>query len=145
MGNVDPREVKYVLSNPQCFQQDFNLIKCRYKKLYDAPFVVDCQRFPARSDCYDAKSYNRFYKQHIEFKLQVSVYQNKEFWRQTLQETDYLYQVWDTVSDSRSEYYYVTVRREALKNLRDMIGEDAYYTGELPPYVPLWRFNEVSK
>ena len=40
------------------------------------------------------------------------------------------------------EYYYVTVRRQALKRLRHMVGHDDYFAGILPPYVPLWRFEE---
>jgi hypothetical protein len=140
---LDPRETKYVLF-PN-FAQDLKMIQKRYEKLYDAPFVIDCERFPDRSFAYDARAFNRLYKIQIEFKLQVSVYQNREYWRQTLKETDYLYNVWDKVQDSHCQYYYVTVRREALKDLRNMIGEDAYYAGELPPYVPIWRFQNICR
>jgi hypothetical protein len=38
----------------------------------------------------------------------------------------------------------VTVRRQALKKLREMIGENAYYYGQMPPSVPVWRFREVE-
>jgi hypothetical protein len=31
----------------------------------------------------------------------------------------------------------------ALKKLRDMLGEEAYFNGELPPYVPEWSFTAV--
>ena len=33
--------------------------------------------------------------------------------------------------------------RSALARLRDYIGPDAYYRGEMPPPVPLWRFEMV--
>ena len=46
--------------------------------------------------------------------------------------------------DARCEYYYITVRRQALKRLRTMIGAEAYDAAELPPYVPLWRFLELN-
>ena len=59
-------------------------------------------------------------------------------------ETDRLYQVWDSVRDARCDFYYVTVRRQALKKLRDLIGEDAYLDAELPANVPTWRFNEMN-
>jgi hypothetical protein len=61
-----------------------------------------------------------------------------------MQETEHLYQVWDTVRDARCDYYYVTVRRQALKKLRKMLGVDDYYFGKLPPPVPLWRFQEID-
>src|SRR5438093_1541624 len=63
--------------------------------------------------------------------------------RVALQETDHLYQVWDAVRDARCDYYYVTVRRLALKRLRDLVGEEAYYSSNLPPCVPLWRFEQI--
>ena len=62
--------------------------------------------------------------------------------RLALKETDCLYQVWDSVRDARCEYYYITVRRQALKKLHPLLGPDAYAGGEWPPHVPLWRFSE---
>ena len=61
-----------------------------------------------------------------------------------LAETDRLYLVWDAVRDARCDFYYVTVRRQALKKLRDLVGDEAYATGELPPNVPTWRFREAE-
>ena len=46
-----------------------------------------------------------------------------------------------TVRDARSEYYYVTVRRQALVLLRHLAGNHAFYSGQLPPHVPIWRFS----
>jgi hypothetical protein len=60
-----------------------------------------------------------------------------------MKETDKLYQIWDAVLDARSEYYYVTVRRKALKRLQELIGERNYFYGRLPPHVPLWRFEAI--
>jgi hypothetical protein len=60
-----------------------------------------------------------------------------------LQETDRLYQVWDAVRDARCDYYYVTVRRQALKRLRELIGDEAYYSASFPPCVPFWRFQQI--
>jgi hypothetical protein len=31
------------------------------------------------------------------------------------------------------------VRRQALAQLLELIGPHAYYSGTLPPHVPLWR------
>ena len=30
------------------------------------------------------------------------------------------------------------------KKTRDLIGAEAYYSGNLPPYVPTWRFQEIK-
>ena len=64
--------------------------------------------------------------------------------RAALKETDWLYQIWDAVRDARCEYYYVTVRRQALKRLQTMLGSEAYSAADLPPYVPVWRFQEIK-
>ena len=46
-------------------------------------------------------------------------------------ECDCLYQIWDLVRESNCDYYYITVRRQALKKLRDTIGAPAYTSGVL--------------
>ena len=58
-------------------------------------------------------------------------------------ETDRLYRVWDAVRDARCEFYYVTVRRQALKRLKEMVGDEAFAEVDLPPHVPGWRFQEA--
>lgn len=59
-----------------------------------------------------------------------------------IQETDTLYRAWDKIRDARCDFYYVSVRRRGLLDLRTMIGEKAYNENRLPEYVPIWRFNE---
>jgi hypothetical protein len=35
-------------------------------------------------------------------------------------------------------------QRDLLAELRDLLGEDAYYSGRFPPMVPVWRFTEIE-
>jgi hypothetical protein len=140
---LDPREVRYVLIRPEDYVSDLNLLRRRYRDLWDAPQLDDCNRFPRRETVNELLSFNRAYRQHIGVRQPVELAHWWEF-RAALQETDHLFQVWDTVRDARCEYYYVTVRRQALKKLRELLGDDAYFRGELPPPVPLWRFQEVD-
>jgi hypothetical protein len=139
---LDPREVRYVLARPEDFAADLTLLRRRYHDLADAPALHDCLRFPDRAAVNDLLAFNRAYRQHIDTRQPMEL---SRWWelRTALQETDHLYQVWDTVRDARCEYYYVTVRRQALKKLRELLGEEAYYAGRMPPYVPLWRFRDV--
>lgn len=140
---LDPREVRYILARAEDFQSDLNLLRRRYRELADAPPVSDSLRFPDREAINDMLSFNRAYRQYIDIRQSVEL---AHWWEHqaTLQETEQLYQVWDTVRDSRCEYYYVTVRRQALKRLREQLGEHAYYSGQLPPYVPIWRFEVMN-
>src|SRR5947199_1989182 len=140
---LDPREVRYILARPEDFASDLNMLRRRYQELAQAPALDDCLRFPDRAMVNDLLGFNRAYRQHVDVRQPVEL---AHWWglRAALQETDQLYQIWDPVRDARCDYYYVTVRRQALKRLRELIGEDDYYAGRLPPVVPLWRFQRVN-
>jgi hypothetical protein len=140
---LDPREIRYLLVRPEDITSDLNLLRRRYCDLADAPALEEGLRFPERAVVNELLAFNRAYRQHLDTCLTVELVHWWEL-HEALQETDRLYQVWDAVRDARCEYYYVTVRRLALKRLREMIGEDAYFTGTLPPYVPVWRFQRID-
>lgn len=139
---LDPREVRYILARSEDFQSDLNLLRRRYRELVDAPSLQDCVRFPDRATVNDLLSFNRAYRQNLDVRQPVEL---GHWWelRTVLQETDQLYQVWDLVRDARCEYYYVTVRRQALKRLREVLGDSSYLSGKLPPHIPIWRFQEI--
>lgn len=139
---LDPREVRYVLARPEDFSSDLNLLRRRYQELSEAPPVSDSLRFPERTTINELLAINRSYRQHIDGRQPG---EPSRWWelRSVLQETDNLYHIWDTARDARCEYYYVTVRRQALQRLRELLGPQAYYQGNLPPHVPMWRFQEV--
>jgi hypothetical protein len=140
---LDARETRYVLTQPGEFGNDLKLLRRRYCELTDAPPLEDCFRFPDRATINDLLAFNRAYRQHLDNRQALE----QTFWwelREAVQETERLYQIWDTVRDARCDYYYVTVRRQALKKLRETLGEDAYWTGTLPPHVPVWRFARID-
>jgi hypothetical protein len=138
---LDPRETRYVLARPEDFENDLNLLRRRYQDLKNAPKLNDCQRFPDRGTVNELLAFNRSYRRHLDARQPLEQ-DRSDGLRAALQETDWLYQVWDAVRDARCEYYYVTVRRQALKRLQTMLGPDSYTAGQLPPFVPLWRFQE---
>jgi hypothetical protein len=139
---LDPRETRYILSRQEDFSADINLLRRRYQELNEAPRVVDSFRFPERSTVNDLVRFNRAFRKHLDQRHELENDRCEEL-RAVMRETDRLYQVWDAVRDARCEFYYVTVRRQALKKLKDVLGEEAYETGSLPPNVPTWRFNEM--
>jgi hypothetical protein len=140
---LDPREVRYVLTRSEDFASDLKLLRRRYHELLGAPPLSDGFRFPERSAISDMLAFNRAYRQNLDNRLSVEMVRVWEL-QEAVQEADRLYQVWDLVRDARCDYYYVTVRRQALKRLRDLVGQEAYYSGNLPPYVPLWRFQTID-
>ena len=140
---LDPRETRYVLTRPDDFSGDLNMLRRRYVELQDAPPVAEAKRFPDRAAVNELVRFNRSYLKHLQ-QRQLLELDRAEALRAVMWETDRLYQVWDAVRDARCEFYYVTVRRHALKKLKDLIGSEAYQTASLPPTVPTWRFAEMK-
>jgi hypothetical protein len=140
---LDPREVRYVLTRAEDFAADVKLLRRRYHDLHDAPPLHDCMRFPDRTLINDLLAFNRAYRQHLDGRQSLELIYWWEL-REAVQEADRLYQIWDTVRDARCDYYYVTVRRQALKKLRETVGLEAYSTACLPPHVPIWRFGRID-
>ena len=140
---LDRREMRYVLSKPEDFAADLNLLRRRNFDLCDSPCVVDSQRFPDRATVNDVLMFNRAYHTNLENMQALSPVYSLELQRIS-RRTDELYAVWDAVRDSRCEYFYVTVRRQALKRLREQIGDEAYFLGAMPSPVPLEYFQEIK-
>ncbi len=140
---LDTREVKYVLNRQDDFACDLKLLRKRWDDLATAPPLNDCMRFPDRSLISDLLAFNRSYRQQLEHRLALELVYGWEL-REVMSEVDRLYQIWDTARDARCEYYYISVRRAALKKLRDAVGAEAYYSGRLPPHVPVWHFARID-
>jgi hypothetical protein len=140
---LDTREVKYVLSRAEDVNGDLKLLRRRWDDLADAPPLHDCMRFPDRALISDLLAFNRSYRQQLENRQHLELVYGWEL-REVVGEVDRLYQIWDTARDARCEYYYISVRRQALKKLRDLVGDQAYYSGALPPHVPVWRFARID-
>jgi len=87
--------------------------------------------------------FNRAYRQHLNARVHLETAFGADL-HAIIKETDQLYQVWDYIRDSRCEYYYVTVRRHALKKVLESLGTEAFYNGVYPPSVPTWRFAAID-
>lgn len=140
---MDPREGRYTLTRPEDFVQDVNLLRRRYQELNDAPPVCDAIRFPDRQLVNELLAFNMQYKQFLEERLRIERVYRDDI-EEALRENRWLYEVLDCARDTKTDYYYLTIRRTALKKLRELIGSHAYYAGCLPPPVPVWRFRRID-
>ena len=140
---LDERETRYVLTRAEDFCADLNMLRRRYRDLEGAPHVADSLRFPERNVVNELVRFNRTFRRNIDERRQLEA-DRADSLRNVVAETDRLYQVWDAVRDARCDFYYVTVRRQALRKLRDLVGEEAYNQAVLPPNVPTRRFNEMQ-
>jgi hypothetical protein len=137
---LDPLET-HILANPKEFAADLKVLRGRYQEFAAAPRLHECFRLPERALVEDLLACNRSLQKDLKDRLALDRIHAADL-RIALEETEQLFQVWDAVREARCEYYYVTARRQALQQLRRLVGMDAFYTGQLPPHVPLWRIPE---
>ena len=140
---LDPRETRYMFTRREDVASDLKVMRRRWSELKDAPPDVDRLRWPGRKLLCEMIAFNREYRHTLE--AQAALYP-ADGWaiHEAIAECDRLYQVWDTCRDAESGYYYLSVRRGALKRLRELVGGEAYYAGCLPPPVPVWRFVRID-
>lgn len=139
---LDRREADHILQSRPVFAGDVRLLQGRFAELRHAPYLEECRRFPDRKLVNEFLNFNRAYRQDLVARMAIDKVHAEEL-RFVLAEVDALYQVWDTVRDARCEFYYDTVRRQALDLLRRLIGDEAFYSGRLPPHVPVWSITRV--
>lgn len=139
---LDSRETSYIFAKRSDFESDLNLLRRRHQDFKDAPRLEESNRLPERRIVNELVQFNRAYRKHLVDRHQLEL-DRAEAYEVVMVETDRLYKVWDAVRDANCSFYYVTVRRQAMARLREMIGEDDYRNMNLPPNVPTWRFREI--
>lgn len=139
MEVLDHRELRYILNDKSTYANDLELIGDRAARLHTAPHLWEADRFPERDYCNGLMSFNRSYRLYIENRI-VMEPDRASIGRTILRECDVLYSVWDSVRDAKCEYYYVSVRREALKRVKEVMPLEMWLQGNLPAHVPFWRF-----
>lgn len=119
-------------------------ILASYLILSPDPPLADRDRFPMRELAREAMQFNRAYRRHVENRQAFELH-NWWYWQEVLTETDYLYHTWDWLhaaqgGEGRDEVYW----RHSLLRLRELLGDEAYFTGVMPPAAPVWRFRYVD-
>lgn len=116
---LDPRETTHTFTQPADFLSDLDLMRRRYAELRDAPRVVECLRYPPRWYAEEMMALNREVKRYVETIANCYPAQAGEcgIWLRSL---DASYHYWDLVRDAQVDYYHTTVRRRALRLLKEM-------------------------
>lgn len=136
---VDPREEPLLQAQSRDVAGDVRVLQNRWQELLLAPHLEECQRFPSRSVINELLSFNRAYRNDLLTRMNLDTLHAEEL-RSAVQETDQLHRLWNLLRDARCEFYYVTVRRQSLRQFRDLVGCVAFDRGQLPPHVPFWHF-----
>lgn len=140
---MDRRETSWFLNDRRTFHTDLKSLAQRWERLADCPYLFEIERFPSRELICEGKEFNRSYSTH----LNELVLWYPDHWcsiNRQIGETEKLYEIWDVVADFRCDYYYITLKRMQLAKLRELIGDEDFYSGYLPPPVPVWRFHRID-
>lgn len=144
---IDPKEAPWLLAigdnAPDSFKWGLARSRERWADLKDAPRVSEGWVFPPQNDLAERMSFNRRYREHIDIQIYVKPHKADEF-REILVEVDRLYYILDDACETQFSYFYVNAKRAALKRLKEKIGPAMFYAGELPPAVPVWRFQRIE-
>ncbi len=141
---MDERERAYQFSVQPYFamETDLDLLRARKADLEGTPRLGEAEWLPERSVANDFVKFNRAFRKQIQSRMEAEA-DRQIYYQKVLDETDACYRAWDYVRDARCEFYYTVARRQALKKLVAEIGREAFDKGELPDYVPRWRFNDL--
>ncbi|GEM_PF-2590501 len=139
---LDPREDLNYLTRRQNAACDLRALQGRYRDFAFAPLVQESLRFPDRNTALEFLAFNRAYRNDLQARLEFDPGDAAAL-RAALAEADQLYHLWCLIADTRWGAIYVTPRRQALQMLREQIGAEAFFSGQLPPYVPVWRLTVV--
>lgn len=135
---LDSREDLNYFNRTQDAACDLRALQGRFRDFAFAPLVQESLRFPDRNTCLELLAFNRAYRDHLLLRIEVDPGDAPALLA-ALTEADELFQIWRLVADARWNAIYVTPRRQALQALQERIGAEAFYRGDVPPYVPLWR------
>jgi hypothetical protein len=133
---MDNREVGVLFHINSERVLDTIVIAERIRSLDGAPCVSEGEWLPSREVLNDLLRFNRQYRASLDARWSVDLIHREDV-QEMIDETDKLYRVLDAARDYRGEYYYVTGRRESLKKLKELLGDEMWYGHELPPCVPL--------
>lgn len=106
--------------------------------LDDRPPVEDLQRFPSAAVCKQQLVANEQYHVYVKARLHLELNKGWEL-RDCLREAGNCYWPWYWLHHAHG-CEAVEERRNALAQVRELIGWDLYYAGLMPPCAPVWRF-----
>jgi hypothetical protein len=124
------------------FSSELRYVRRHWRMLREAPPLADCCWLPSPSVARDMCCFNECYQSHLQMQRIIFPHRADEL-TSVLNEARQLYTIWDAARRANSPNESWALRRRMLLRLRETIGPTAYYNGQLPCWVPSWRFQEI--
>lgn len=118
------------------FGSDFRWTRQALWRLADHPLSHDALRFPPTFECDHALAANYAFRTYVEARLAFNGRWGEG--DEVLAECCRLAAAWSAARQAQGPGS-VAARREGLKQLRQVLGAEAYYAGRMPPPIPVWR------
>lgn len=112
------------------------------------PPLSDLARFPSIDVVEYELKCNRLYHDYI---LSRRAVEHRHWWvmHEVVVETNQLHTAWDTLWRAQlhghSHIGRGNKQRDGLARLRELLGPERYYAGEMPPAIPIHRFNQINR
>jgi hypothetical protein len=126
------------------FRSELGYVRRHSRELAGAPPLDDCLWMPPACVIRECRTLNLGYQQCLDMRRQVALHRQDEL-TEALAEARSLAEVWCLVEAASCSSKSWVCRRRALQRLQEVLGPDAYYNGQLPPCVPLWRFEVCER
>jgi hypothetical protein len=125
------------------FHSELCYVRRHWRALTSAPPLCDGDRLPPLPIIKQCRDFNHAYQRCLDLRRQVLLYREAEL-TGALDEARRLCCVWSLMETAACPTQSWAYRRRALLALREQLGPEAYYSGEMPPCVPLWRFQDLD-
>lgn len=106
-------------------------------------YLSDLDRFPPAAL---TEAYSHFAWEHMDWLRERKKFwlttEERDYWQARFDDQHWRWDVWSDLRDAQ-EYAAQGAREDALRKLRRircLIGDEAYYLGNLPPPCAIWHF-----
>ena len=131
---MDPEERGWFFCNPEELFRDARIMQERAIELRNCPPLSDAIRFPNKKIGNASCMLN--YRCAESLRLLRDLYPWNQQINRNLYECARRYAIWDAARDAQCSYYRMPQRRRSLRTLRELLGPEAYYRGEMPDPIP---------
>jgi len=126
------------------FNTDLSWLQYRWRKFRDAPHLGSLNMFPPKDVIESGLEFNQEYLSYMEARMEIDFISRRADYQVIIDEINDLSFTWELLREAQTEYYNISERRSKLIEIRRRIGYDKYYSGELVPCVPIWRFERIK-
>lgn len=141
---LDKRQRMHYFFKDSDIESDLKYVRSIITNIAHLPKIRDFDLFSrySREDVNNFKAVNREFNQRLKDKKELFGDYDGDI-AMVIKHNEWLYQLYDDISDVKSEYYYVQVRRLAIGRIIEKIGYDNYFHGRIPPNLPIQHFQKI--